>query len=193
MKPDFYAVDVETANQGRHSICQIGIAAFRDGRLIDTWQSLVNPREEFHWINIGIHGIGPDEVFEAPCWLDVWSEVESRLGGAAVASHTAFDRGAISGACQKARLPELCAHKWIDTCWLARSAWPDLPNHKLPTLARHFGFQYRSHDALEDARIAGEILCLALRERGLTIEELLATTRPTVTGFPRSNDAAARR
>ena len=38
--------------------------------------------------------------------------------------------------------------------------------------------------ALEDARVAGEVLALALRERQMTIGELLATSANHITGFP---------
>jgi DNA polymerase-3 subunit epsilon len=106
------------------------------------------------------------------------------LSGAAVASHTNFDRSALNGACLRAELPAVPYAKWIDTCWLARCAWPHLPNHKLPTLARSFQIAYRAHDALEDARVAGEVLALALRERQMTIGELLATSANHITGFP---------
>jgi DNA polymerase-3 subunit epsilon len=107
------------------------------------------------------------------------------LAGAAVASHTDFDRAALSGACLRAEVPAVPYAKWIDTCWLARCAWPHLPNHKLPTLARSFGITYRAHDALEDARVAGEVLALTLQERQMTIGELLASPGQHITGFPK--------
>ena len=44
---DYFVVDVETANQARNSICQIGIALFADGKMVDGWESLVNPLDEF--------------------------------------------------------------------------------------------------------------------------------------------------
>ena len=34
----FNAIDVETANADRASICQIGIVHVRDGEIEDTWQ-----------------------------------------------------------------------------------------------------------------------------------------------------------
>jgi DNA polymerase-3 subunit epsilon len=40
---DFVVIDVETANADLSSICQVGIASFREGDLADTWESLVNP------------------------------------------------------------------------------------------------------------------------------------------------------
>jgi DNA polymerase-3 subunit epsilon len=84
----------------------------------------------------------------------------------------------------RAGVPAVPYAKWIDTCWLARRAWPHLPNHKLPTLARSFGIIYKAHDALEDARVAGEVLALALKERQLTIGKLLTSPGIHITGFP---------
>jgi DNA polymerase-3 subunit epsilon len=189
---DYFVVDVETANQARHSICQIGIAFFAGGKMVDGWESLVNPQEEFLAFNTGIHGIGPKTVRNAPCWSEVCSRIRSMLSGAAVASHTDFDRSALSNACARARIPAVAYRKWIDTCWLARCAWPDLPNHKLPTLARNFGIAYRAHDALEDARVAGEVLALALEERRMTISELLTSPRNYITAFPQLKPARVR-
>ena len=91
----------------------------------------------------------------------------------------------LNGACLRAAVPAVPYAKWIDTCWLARHAWPHLPNHKLPTLARTFRIAYKAHDALEDARVAGEVLALALRERQISIGELLATPANHITGFPK--------
>jgi DNA polymerase-3 subunit epsilon len=186
---DYFVVDVETANQARHSICQIGIAFFAGGRMVDGWESLVDPEEDFSWFNIGIHGIRPEMVAQAPCWSEVCRKVSSLLAGAAVASHTDFDRSALSGACARSGIPAVPYGKWIDTCWLARSAWPDLPNHKLPTLAKTFRINYKAHDALEDARVAGEVLALALKERQMTIGELLTSPANPITGFPKLKPA----
>jgi DNA polymerase-3 subunit epsilon len=186
---DYFVVDVETANQSRGSICQIGIAFFAAGKMVDGWQSLVNPREEFLAFNVGLHGIGPRMVAEAPVWSQLFPQVKSLLQGAAVASHTDFDRAALTQACGRAGVPAVGYKKWIDTCWLARSAWPHLPNHKLPTLARSFGIAYKAHDALEDARVAGEVLALALKERQITIGELLACSGEHITAFPRLKSA----
>ena len=186
MRVDYYVVDVETANQFRHSICQIGIAAFADGRMVESWESLVNPHDDFLAFNVQLHGIGPKTVERAPGWSEVWEKVNSMLAGAAVASHTEFDRGALAQACMRHEMPAIAYGKWLDTCWLARHAWPHLLNHKLPTLARSFGIVYKAHDALEDARVAGEILALAMKERGVTLGELLAGEKNHITGFPKA-------
>ena len=44
----FNAIDVETANADRASICQIGIVHVRDGEIEDRWQTLVDPERACH-------------------------------------------------------------------------------------------------------------------------------------------------
>lgn len=41
----FNVIDVGTANADRASICQIGIAHVRGGKVVDHWQTLVNPED----------------------------------------------------------------------------------------------------------------------------------------------------
>ena len=72
---NFVSVDVETANSDMGSICQIGIAVFEDGRLVDEWVSLVDPDDYFDGINISIHGISNRDVKGAPKFADVVGKV----------------------------------------------------------------------------------------------------------------------
>ena len=68
---NFVALDVETANADMASICQIGIAKFNDGQLIDEWCSLINPEDYFAGINIDIHGITEEDVKDAPTFPEI--------------------------------------------------------------------------------------------------------------------------
>jgi len=63
---DFVVIDVETANADVASICQVGIASFRDGELTDAWVSRVNPEDYFSAVNVSIHGIDNYQVRDAP-------------------------------------------------------------------------------------------------------------------------------
>lgn len=62
----FVALDVETANPDMASICQIGIVHFEDGKVVDSWSSLVNPKDYFDDMNVSIHGIEERDVRDAP-------------------------------------------------------------------------------------------------------------------------------
>jgi DNA polymerase-3 subunit epsilon len=49
---------------------------------------------------------------------------------------------------------------------VARRLWPDLPNHKLNTLAAHIGHDFRHHHAQADAEAAGRVLLAMMKSLG---------------------------
>jgi DNA polymerase-3 subunit epsilon len=90
---DFTAIDFETANANRHSICQIGICRFQNGNLVSTDSLLVQPpgNEYSHW-NIGIHGISPDRTKFEPFFPDVWNKIRHHFEDQLLVAHNAdFD------------------------------------------------------------------------------------------------------
>ncbi len=74
----FCAVDFETANHDIASICQVGIAHFRNGTAIDSWMTLVDPETDFAIGNRRIHGIGPATVQGQPRFAEIWPELCDR-------------------------------------------------------------------------------------------------------------------
>ncbi|MBE1555343.1 hypothetical protein [Sporosarcina limicola] len=52
---DFVAIDFETANSLRSSVCSVGIVQVKNGKIIKEIQSLINPLSEFHYYNTKIH------------------------------------------------------------------------------------------------------------------------------------------
>jgi DNA polymerase-3 subunit epsilon len=170
---EFIVVDVETANDNPGSICQIGLANFRDGSLSGLWGTLVNPEDSFSATNIAIHGIRPVDVIHAPNWVDIQDELRTRFVDQILASHTYFDFRAITISNERYSVAHIPWKKWVDTCKVARAAWPHLPSHRLSHLAHAFGIPYHAHNATEDARCAGQILLLAAQTAGLSVNELL--------------------
>jgi DNA polymerase-3 subunit epsilon len=172
---DFVVIDVETANPDLASICQVGVASFRDGALVETWASLVNPEVYFSPLNVSIHHIGESHVEGAPTWSEVFPEVASRLQKRITVSHTPFDRGALAGACSRYGLAE-CECNWLDSARVVRIAWPQFAKsgYGLSNVAAHFGIEYQAHDALDDARCAGLLLLRAIAETGLSPEQWIA-------------------
>lgn len=158
---NFVAIDVETACADRSSICQIGIAEFQQGQMIRCEGILLNPETEFSAFNSNLHGIAPAHVAGSPTWKTLYPALSELLSNRVLVSHTYFDRFALQSVCQRYRVEMFPYAKWIDSCQIARKAWPQLANHKLTNLAECFNIKYRAHDAAEDARVAGEILLLA--------------------------------
>lgn len=189
---NFVVIDVETANSDLSSICQVGIASFSNGILHSVWESLVNPEDDFDPINVSIHGIDEEIVLHSPNWGAVYPRVTSLLGGQIVVSHTAFDRIALRRACEKNNRAN-CECQWLDSARVVRRAWPIFSHsgYGLANVALHFGIQYREHDALEDARCAGEIVLRAIAETGLGVEQWLQRVKQPISpsaGLPMTRD-----
>jgi DNA polymerase III subunit epsilon len=169
----FAAIDVETANANLASICQVGVAIFRDGKHVDSWSTLVDPEDEFDGFNVAVHGIDDRRVRGAPTWPQTTETLRALLTGSVVACHSAFDRTATGKACSRYRLDYFDC-RWLDTVRVARRAWPEqfgLKGYGLDKVATFLGITFKHHDALEDARAAGEILCRACSDSGLSLEE----------------------
>lgn len=158
----FFALDVETANHDRASICQVGIACVRPDGHIETWVTLVDPGTD-HWVFSGLHGITRDMVVGAPSIAAVLDLVEERLAGCPVYAHSGFDRSAIRAACATLGRQEP-EWDWHDSVKVARAAWPELKGnggHGLASLKHHLGLRFEHHDAGEDARAAAEVVLRA--------------------------------
>lgn len=179
---NFVALDVETANPDMSSICQIGIVHFEDGKVVDSWSSLVNPKDYFDGMNVSIHGIDEDDVRGAPDFKLASAELRKRLGGQVVAIHTAFDRNAIARASLKHSVESPVCH-WLNTASVARRAWPEVAQkgYGLSALSKRFGIEFEHHNAVEDARAAGLILVRAMEEAKLDLDSWLdRVKRPLV-------------
>lgn len=173
---DFVAVDVETANTARHSICQVGLVAYRGNREVLALTELIDPEEEFDAVCVAVHGITASHVRGRGSFRHHQRWIIDQLAGVDVVSHSSFDRQALVAACGRhgAPLPDC---RWIDTVKVARAAWPDLPNHKLPTVAEHIGHTFDHHDALQDARAAARIAIAACETLGIAIGDLAGLRR----------------
>ena len=172
----FVSIDVETANADLASICQIGLVVFDGGQAVDSWSTLVDPEDDFDSINVDVHGIDERSVVGAPLLPDVADRLRDYLSDGIAACHTAFDRGAVTKAFQKYELdPVVCT--WLDTARVVRRAWPDrfsASGYGLANVAQFLGIKFKHHDAAEDARAAGEVLCRACEHVGLTVNEWIA-------------------
>ena len=62
----YYSLDVETANPDQSSICQIGIVLMENGKVIDSWDWLIDPEDYFDYFNMMVHEIAPESVEGKP-------------------------------------------------------------------------------------------------------------------------------
>lgn len=168
---DFVALDVETANADMASICQIGLVDCENGVLTNEWKSYVDPEDYFADINISIHGIDESVVKDAPTFPEVIDTLRLCLENKIVVCHTHFDRVAIYQASRRYGVT-VPAINWLDSARVARRAWSECSrkNYGLHNVCQMLGYEFKHHDALEDAKAAAHILLAAIKESGLDVD-----------------------
>lgn len=176
MGETFLAVDVETANPSRASICEIGIIAFVDGVEAWRWRTLVNPEEPFDSRFYGNYNfVHPTMVLDAPTFPSVLAALASTLHAQVLVHWGPFDQDAISQAAEKYGIepPKI---RWFDAMDLAKQAWPGLQSFDLDAVAGALGYKYRPHIAIEDAWACGMVLQAACGTTGRRLDHWLAQT-----------------
>ncbi len=171
---EFIAIDVETANPDMASICQIGIAKFSNGELFEQWESLINPEDYFDGINIDIHGIDEDDVVDSPTFPEIFDKLNAYLKDNVSVCHTHFDRVSIGRACEKYGIPHI-ETTWLDSARVTRRSWEELAwsGYGLANVAEKIGYTFKHHNALEDAKAAGQILLAAIEKSGIDLSSWL--------------------
>lgn len=193
-KLDFVAIDVETANADMASICQIGVAKYSNGVLIEEWSSLVNPEDYFDFINIDIHGITEEDVTGKPIFPEVANQLGSFLNGTICVSHTHFDRVSINRALTKYGLSDFDT-TWLDSARVARRAWEEFAwgGYGLANICKKIGYKFKHHDALEDAKASGHVLLEAVEKTGLDVSAWLKRIKQPIDPANVSSGAAIKR
>lgn len=168
---DFTAIDVETANPDMASICQIGLARFSGGSLVYEWTTLIDPEDDFAFMNVCVHGIDEDMVVGMPKLPDVVGVLREHLEGTVAVCHTHFDRIALHRGLTKYGLPTI-ETRWLDSARVVRRTWPEMAwrGYGLGSVCDKIGYRFQHHDALEDAKAAGHVLLAAMRESQLDLE-----------------------
>ena len=155
---NFAAIDFETANNERSSVCSVGIVIVRDGKIVDKFYSLIKPEPEYYnyWCS-QVHGLSLDDTMEAPVFPDVWAQIEPMIEGLPLVAHNkAFDESCLKAVFRVYQMdyPDYDFHC---TCIASRKVWPEGP-HNLDIIAARCGYDLENHHhALADAEACAAI------------------------------------
>jgi len=157
---NYVALDFETANHSRSSICSVGIAVVKDGNVVERESWLVRPPDlNFHPFFTQIHGIRAEDVIDEPDFKELWASVlKDYLIGKTVLAHNAgFDINVLRYTLDEYLIP----HPQLSyqcSVVISRKTWPGLGSYKLNNLAKRFGISFKHHDAAEDAFACAKIV-----------------------------------
>lgn len=181
---DFVAIDFETANSLRTSVCSIGIVQVKNGKIKEEIHTLINPLSEFNFYNTKIHGITEDMVHSAPTFEEFWPTFKGFVDNQTLIAHNAsFDISVLRGSLNHFHEPYPdfsygCSYQ------IAKKVWPNLYNHKLSTVANYLSISLRHHDALEDSRAAALITLEAMKKTNTNSVQEIASMYKLKIGTP---------
>ena len=161
---DFAAIDFETANNERSSVCSVGIVIVRNGEIVDSFYSLISPEPNYYnyWCS-QVHGLTREDTEDAPVFPEVWKQIEPLIEGLPLVAHNSpFDESCLKAVFRVYQM-DYPDYPFSDTLSVSRQTLPELENHQLYTVAAACGYQLdHHHHALADAEacawIAREIL-----------------------------------
>lgn len=138
---------------------EVAIVMTDGGRVVDHFQSLMNPGRHIPGFISQLTGITDAMVRAAPPVATVMAEAARFVADAPMVAHNAsFDRKFWQA--ELAQLGLNGTQPFACTVLLARRLYPQAPNHKLGTLADYLRLprEGRAHRALSDAQVTAALL-----------------------------------
>lgn len=153
MANDYVVLDLETTglNPQWDAIIETAAVRVKDGKVVDQFQSLVNPACEIDDFIVKLTGITNEMLSAAPLAQSVLPEFVDFIGSSVVVAHNAnFDINFLYNACiEYSKKP--FTNDFIDTMRLSRRLFKEYRHHRLCDLIERFGIVCDvEHRALAD-------------------------------------------
>lgn len=134
----FVAIDVETTGLSpiANELIEVSAIKYEGQKKIDTFTSLIKPKVRIPYYITNITGITNEMVKDSPFVEEIMDKLIDFIGESPIVAHNAnFDYKFIQNYSNNAFSNNIL----IDTVQIGRRLYPNLPNHKLGTIAKHIG------------------------------------------------------
>lgn len=153
-------LDIETTGlePTQHEITEIGAMKIQDREVKEIFSTLIKPNQSIAPEITRLTGIDNEMVIDAPKASKIMPSFIEFIGSCALIAHNSdFDLPFVRYHVKQATNQDL-NNSVICTLKLARYLLPDLPNHKLHTVASHFEFNIQNrHRAMGDVELTYQI------------------------------------
>ena len=151
---EYCVFDLETTGISHitEKITEIGIIKIKNGEVIDTFETFVNPEKPIPEEVVKVTHITDDMVKDAETIDKIMPKVLEFMGDSVLVAHNAdFDIGYMKYNCEKLGLP--FENTYIDTLRLAKAIFPEFTRYKLGIIADKLGIKVDvAHRALDDVK-----------------------------------------
>jgi DNA polymerase-3 subunit epsilon len=157
MNNSFTAIDFETAQGKRSSICSVGLVRIENGVVKKTMNKLVCPPDNYYFYrNTEIHGIAPEHTCNAPTFAEVWNELKPFIQNQTVVAHN----GAFDFSC----LSKTLDHYRIEQPHYSKQCTYKIYGKNLKSLCQEHAIALNHHYALSDAMACAALYLIHLRK-----------------------------
>lgn len=174
--PVYSIIDIETTggDPKRDRITEIAIFKFDGEKLIDQFESLINPGRHIPQEITRITGITNDMVAHAPKFYEIAKQiVQITEGSIFVAHNVRFDYSFIQK--EFRQLGYTFSRKQLCTVKLSKKLIPGYPSYSLGKLCKNLGIKIENrHRAAGDAAATMELLKRLLQEASETFDDALS-------------------
>ncbi len=156
---NFTAIDFETAQGYRFSICQVGLVRVEQGCVTQEMSLLVKPPDNYYWGDFtDIHGIDSKKTAQSPTFNQIWHKIEPYITNQNVVAHNgfSFDFDVLSKTLEYYGMKEPPYQKFCTYRIFKKD---------LSSLCHHYHIPLNHHDALSDAKACAKLFQIHLQNQ----------------------------
>ena len=166
-KAEFCVLDVETTGLSTRDnrVIEIGIVKINNLKIVDRYQTLINPGCRIPSFITQFTGIDDNDVYDKPYFPEVISDIENFIGDSVLSGHNLnFDKSFLRYEFLRSGNEPL-ANPDVCTLKLARKLYPMLRSKSLSSVSRHLRLKNpTAHRAAGDAEVTARILIKMIKE-----------------------------
>lgn len=163
--PRFAIIDIETTGgiAKRDKITEIAIIVYQDHKIIDQYESLINPERSIPYEITRITGITNEMVENAPKFYEIAKEILTKTEDCIFVAHNVFfDYNFIKE--EFHQLGYTYSRKKLCTVQLSRRYFKGLRSYSLGSLINHFNIEVKNrHRAMDDTLATLDVFCRILK------------------------------
>ena len=168
---EYCVLDLETTGFSfrTEKITEVGIMKIKNGEVIDSFETFVNPGKPIPYRVVEVTNITDDMVKDAPKIDEVFPKILEFIGDSVLVAHNAdFDIGFLKYNANQ--LGYILENTYLDTLRLAKELFPNYKKYKLGIIAENLGIKVEvAHRALDDVDTTVKVLKVMmnmLKEKG---------------------------
>ncbi len=175
---EYCVLDLETTGFSfrTEKITEVGIMKIKNGEVIDSFETFVNPEKPIPYRVVEVTNITDDMVKDAPKIDEVFPKILEFVGDSVLVAHNAdFDIGFLKY--NAAQLGYKLENTYLDTLRLAKELFPNYKKYKLGIIAENLGIKVEvAHRALDDVDTTVKVfnvMTKMLKEKGAkTVDDI---------------------